>query len=86
MKGYFSRNSVNTGYLQVVIFFSISLSASTFLTSATCRSGSNAEETYNQDGRAHKNKCIANNYRRCDVTDSLCVGKNETNFVYRLND
>ncbi|XP_066913047.1 uncharacterized protein [Clytia hemisphaerica] len=53
---------------------------------ASCFSGPKGKNTYFEDGKAEDHKCVANSFKKCDVTDSICVGKKGTNFVYTIND
>ncbi|XP_065644350.1 uncharacterized protein LOC100198647 isoform X14 [Hydra vulgaris] len=51
---------------------------------ASCWSGPSAQETYMGDGEGESDMCITTDYKKCGATDQVCVGKQETNFVYSL--
>ena len=36
------------------------------------------------DGEGESEMCITTDYKKCGATDQVCVGKQETNFVYSL--
>ncbi|XP_031574004.1 uncharacterized protein LOC116307825 isoform X2 [Actinia tenebrosa] len=47
-----------------------------------CWSGSEAAETYNKDGDSAN--CITDGYEACKASSTECVGKEKTNFVYKV--
>ncbi|XP_057300850.1 uncharacterized protein LOC130635516 isoform X2 [Hydractinia symbiolongicarpus] len=51
---------------------------------AACWSGPASEQTYMEDGEGDPDMCISTSSRKCEATDSVCAGKQETNFVYSL--
>ena len=69
-----------------MLLISLNIKFSVYWFLASCWSGPNAKNTYFEDGKAKERSCISNDYAKCDVTDSVCVGKKETNFVYTIND
>jgi len=48
-------------------------------------SGLNAAATYMEDGEGDPELCVSVDKTKCKATDEVCVGKQETNFVYTLD-
>ncbi|XP_032240147.2 uncharacterized protein LOC5514576 [Nematostella vectensis] len=49
---------------------------------AECWSGPDARDTYDRNGES--SQCVSKNYKPCKPDDKHCVGKQYTNFVYRI--
>ena len=58
-----------------------------YLFIASCWSGPNADQTYMEDGEGDPDLCISSksDFHKCGATDEVCIGKQETNFVYTLD-
>ena len=57
-----------------------------FSYSGSCWSGPAAGQTYAMDGEAEQDMCVSFGFKMCTPTDQVCVGKQQTNFVYTFDD
>ena len=56
-----------------------------YFCTGSCWSGPNAGQTYAEDGESDPEMCISFGFKKCEATNPLCVGKQETNFVYAID-
>eukprot|EP00794_Sanderia_malayensis_P010874 gene10874-12030_t len=52
----------------------------------SCWSGPQAGLTFAIDGEADQDMCVSFGYKKCEETDKVCVGKQQTNFIYTIDD